>query len=292
MRNRTKMDVFRWDQQTGRLKRKSDFLATEEPLEIQLRGGGASETLAITMRTPGSDYELTAGFLYNEGIINHHRDIVSMTYCLGDVPDEQKYNLLAVQMNRPDLPDLPHLNRHFFTSSACGICGTTMLDDLEERQIPRVIDGPEVSPAILAGLPDTLREAQELFESTGGLHAAGLFDLDGHLIQLREDVGRHNALDKLIGWGLLNDRLPFRNSIVLVSGRASYELLQKAAVAGVPIVCAVSAPSSLAVSVAGRFNITLVGFLRGERFNVYSGRERIAQRQSSAVRESQNREVG
>lgn len=283
MRNRTKMTVWRWDRAADRLKRASDYLATEEPLEIQLRSGGESKTVAITMRTPGSDYELTAGFLYNEGIIDHRSDITNMTYCLGDVPDEQKYNLLAVQMSRPALPDLPHLNRHFFTNSACGICGTTMLDDLEARQIPPVIDGPAVNPDLLARLPIALRQAQELFETTGGLHAAGLFDLDGNLIQLREDVGRHNALDKLIGWGLLNERLPFRNKILLVSGRASYELLQKAAVAGVPIFCAVSAPSSLAVSVAVRFNLTLVGFLREGRFNVYSGRERIAAQPAETV---------
>ncbi|HET9221197.1 MAG TPA: formate dehydrogenase accessory sulfurtransferase FdhD, partial [Roseiflexaceae bacterium] len=182
-----------------------------------------------------------------------------------------------VQLLSEKLPELPQLDRHFFTNSACGVCGATMLDDLGARELPAIPAGPVVPLALFAALPDRLRGSQAVFDSTGGLHAAALFGTTGQLIALREDVGRHNALDKLIGWGLLNDRLPFHDKVLMVSGRASYELLQKSYVAGVPIFCAVSAPSSLAVEVAERFGITLVGFLRGKRFNVYTGIERLAQ---------------
>src|SRR5262249_7133009 len=156
---------------------------------------------------------------------------------------------------------------HFFTNSACGVCGSTMLDDFSQRHLPPIPEGPEGTPALLTSLPDALRRAQDVFETTRGLHSAPLFDTSGPPLAAREDVGRHNALDKLIGWGLLNDQLPFHDRVLMVSGRASYELLQKAYVAGVPVFCAVSAPSSLAVEVAERFGITLVGFLRGQRFN-------------------------
>jgi FdhD protein len=198
-----------------------------------------------------------------------------MTYCVDG--GQQEYNALRVQLRSDTLPTLPQLDRHFFTTSACGVCGATMLDDLSARQLPAIPAGPIVPPACFAALPAQLRRSQTLFDSTGGLHAAALFDTQGHLIALREDVGRHNALDKLIGWGLLNDQLPFHDKLLMVSGRASYELLQKCYVAGAPIFCAVSAPSSLAVEVAERFGITLVGFLRADRFNVYTGIERIAQ---------------
>src|SRR5262245_22239902 len=198
-----------------------------------------------------------------------------MTYCVDG--GQQEYNALRVQLLSETLPALPELERHFFTNSACGVCGATMLDDLTERDLPAIPAGPVVPPSFFAALPDQLRRSQAVFDSTGGLHAAALFDITGQLIALREDVGRHNALDKLIGWGLLNDRLPFHDKVLMVSGRASYELLQKSYVAGVPIFCAVSAPSSLAVEVAERFDITLIGFLRGNRFNIYTGIERIAQ---------------
>jgi FdhD protein len=259
--------------ENGQLSRRKDVLATEEPLEILLRAGEEQRTLAITMRTPGNDYDLAAGFLHNEGIIQGKDDIASMTYCVDG--NQQEYNSLRVQLKTNTFPHLHQLERHFFTNSACGVCGTTMLDDLSERNIPAIPPGPGVDPSLITSLPDKLRGSQELFESTGGLHAAALFDLDGNLLAVREDVGRHNALDKLIGWGLLNDQLPFHDRIVMVSGRASYELLQKSYVAGVPIFCAVSAPSSLAVDVAQRFGMTLIGFLRGNRFNIYTGIERI-----------------
>ncbi len=272
--NKTKRRI--WTVENGQMRRKSDYLATEEPLEIQLRAGGEQRTVAITMRTPGNDYELAAGFLYNEGIIQEKLDIVQMTYCVGSERDLQEYNMLNVTLRTERLPELPELDRHFFTNSACGVCGKTVLEELAKRALPPLPAGPQVDAELLSGLPDTLRQAQNLFESTGGLHAAALFDLTGRLIEVREDVGRHNALDKLIGWAFLNKQLPLSDKIILVSGRASYELLQKCRVAGAPIFCAVSAPSSLAVELAEQFGVTLVGFLRGARFNIYTGVERIA----------------
>ena len=262
-----------WAVEAGTVRRKQDFLAGEEPLEILLRAGEEPRTLAITMRTAGNDYELAAGFLYNEGIIHNKHDIVQMTYCVDG--NQQEYNSLRVQLAQESLPTLPQLERHFFTSSACGVCGSTMLEELAQRNLPPLPAGPQLPASFFAAMPDKLRSAQQLFESTGGLHAAALFNSAGELLALREDVGRHNALDKLISWGLLNRQLPFHDKVILVSGRASYELLQKCAVAGAPIFCAVSAPSSLAVEVAEQFGITLIGFLRGERFNVYNGIERI-----------------
>jgi FdhD protein len=262
-----------WIMEDGHLRSKKDLLATEEPLEILLRAGEEQKTIAITMRTPGNDYDLAAGFLHNEGIIHSKNDFSNMTYCVDG--NQQEYNSLRVQLTADSFPELHQLERHFFTNSACGVCGTTFLDDLTERNLPAIPIGPMVDASLITSLPDKLRASQDLFESTGGLHAAALFDLDGNLLAVREDVGRHNALDKLIGWGLLNDQLPFHNKILMVSGRASYELLQKSFVAGVPIFCAVSAPSSLAVDVAQRFGITLIGFLRGNKFNIYTGVERI-----------------
>ncbi len=264
-----------WTIDNGHKHRHRDEVATEEPLEIQLAAGGEERTIAITMRTPGNDYELAAGFLYNEGVIAAKEAITHMVYCVDGQQQLQEYNVLRVNLYAPQLPDFSQLDRHFFTSSACGVCGRTMLDDLDKRTLPPLSNGPQVTPAFLTALPQKLLDAQRLFESTGGLHAAALFDESGKLLALREDVGRHNALDKLIGWGVLNNELPFHDRIIVVSGRASYELLQKCRVAGVSIFCAVSAPSSLAVELADHFGITLVGFLRNERFNVYAGFERI-----------------
>ena len=263
-----------WVVENNQVRRKSDLLASEEPLELLLRAGSEQRTVAITMRTPGDDYELAAGFLYNEGVIHTKNDLVQMTYCVDGA--QQEYNALRIQLQSSSFPALPQLERHFFTTSACGVCGALMLDDLAARQLPPIPPGPQLPHTFFAGLPDQLRRSQAVFDSTGGLHAAALFDTQGRLLALREDVGRHNALDKLIGWGLLNEQLPFHDKVLLVSGRASYELLQKCYVAGAPIFCAVSAPSSLAVEVAERFGITLIGFLRGNRFNIYTGIERIA----------------
>jgi FdhD protein len=231
--------------------------------------------VAITMRTPGNDYELAAGFLYNEGVIQGKADITQMIYCVDGEQALQEYNLLRINLAAAQLPDLHQLDRHFFTTSACGVCGKTMLDDLGQRNLPPLTTALQVTSALLATLPVTLRQAQKLFDSTGGLHAAALFTATGELLVAREDVGRHNALDKLIGWGVLNQALPFHDKLILVSGRASYELLQKCRVAGASILCAVSAPSSLAVELAEHFGITLVCFLRGDRFNIYTGVERI-----------------
>ena len=260
----------------GRARVKSDHLATEEPMEIRLLTGGKRQTVAVTMRTPGNDFELAAGFLYGEGIISSREEVKRISYCVdADVDSEQRYNIVNVEL-RGDRPyDLRSLDRHFYTTSACGVCGKASLEQLELRGCPVVGPGPEVSAGIIYSLPKKLREAQGLFEATGGLHAAALFDAEGNLLALREDVGRHNATDKLVGWALLEGRLPLSENVVMVSGRSSFEILQKCLTAGVPFVCAVSAPSSLAVDVARQFGMTLVGFLRGNRFNVYSGHERI-----------------
>jgi FdhD protein len=255
---------------------RTDQLATEEPLEIRLAAGGNRKTVAITMRTPGSDFELAAGFLFSEAIISSPADVRAIRYCTDpDVDAEQQYNIVTVDLAAPALPDLRGLERHFYTSSACGVCGKAALDALEIRGCPVIGGGFQTPSDLLYGLPEKLRAAQGVFESTGGLHAAGLFDERGNLVAAREDVGRHNAVDKLVGWALLSGRLPLSRNIMMVSGRASYEIMQKCVVAGVPVVCAVSAPSSLAVSVAERFGVTLVGFLRGRRFNVYSGFDRV-----------------
>ena len=260
----------------GRARVRPDSLATEEPLEIRLQAGGETKTVAVTMRTPGADFELAAGFLYGEGIISSRDDVEKMSYCVSaDVGVDQRYNIVNVRLRGGREYDLRPLERHFFTSSACGVCGKESLDQLEINGCSVLPPGPEVAAQTVYSLPEKLREAQGLFEATGGLHAAALFDANGNLVALREDVGRHNATDKLVGWALLEGRLPLSEHVVLVSGRSSYEILQKCLNAGVPVVCAISAPSSLAVDVAKRFGMTLIGFLRGERFNVYAGFERV-----------------
>jgi FdhD protein len=255
-----------------------DRVATEEPLEIRLTAGKATQRLAVTMRTPGADFELAAGFLHGEGVIGSRDDIHAIRYCVdADLDEEQRYNVVNVSLRREPLPDLRALERHFMMSSACGVCGKANVESV----LTRIPDSAKVdtsfSPAMIVQLPGKLRAAQSLFETTGGLHATALFSGDGDLIALREDVGRHNALDKLIGWALMQGRLPLRDSIVLVSGRASFELVQKAAVAGIPVLCAISAPSSLAIATARAAHMTLVGFLREDRFNLYCGVQRIAE---------------
>ncbi|GAA3132182.1 formate dehydrogenase accessory sulfurtransferase FdhD [Streptosporangium carneum] len=260
----------------GVVRDRRDDLATEEPLEIRIQSGEARRTVAITMRTPGADFELAAGFLHGEGLASAG-EIVSIAYCSDDdVAPEARYNTVTVRLRGP-LPELPALDRHFVTSSACGVCGSASLDALRDRCLPLPPgDGPLLSPEVLYGLPHRLRRAQGVFGKTGGLHAAGLFTSGGELVALREDVGRHNALDKLVGWALTNGTPSLGEHVLMVSGRASYEIMQKALSAGIPVVCAVSAPSSLAVDLAREFGMTLVGFLREERFNLYSGAERVA----------------
>jgi FdhD protein len=257
------------------VKDRRDDLATEEPLEIRLSApDGGRKTVAITMRTPGHDFELAAGFLSGEGLVGAG-EIASIAYCTDeDLPPEARYNTVTVRLHVP-IPDLPALDRHFLTSSACGVCGSAGLDALHDRCKPIPKGHLELTPGILYGLPPALRQAQGVFGKTGGLHAAGLFSATGLLVAVREDVGRHNAVDKLVGWAALSERLPLSEHVLMVSGRASYEIMQKALAAGIPAVCAVSAPSSLAVDLAREFGMTLVGFLRGERCNVYAGQERI-----------------
>ena len=256
-----------------------DRLATEEPLEIRLRAENESRTIAITMRTPGNDFELAAGFLYAEGILAGYETLLGISFCVDrDVDAEQRYNIVNVDLAAKALPPFDGLDRHFLTTSACGICGRAGIEALETRGVARIESELAVDARTISALPERLREAQGVFEKTGGLHAAGLFDADGTLVMVREDVGRHNALDKLVGWALLNKRLPLADSVLLVSGRTSYEIVQKAIVARIPVVAAVSAPSSLAVDLARAFGITLAGFVRGERFNVYSNEGRIRDR--------------
>ncbi|MCL2937309.1 MAG: formate dehydrogenase accessory sulfurtransferase FdhD [Trichodesmium sp. MAG_R02] len=251
-----------------------DQLATEEPLEIRLTL--PQQTIAVTMRTPGEDFDLAAGFLYSEGVIKNREDIAKISYCIDrEIDGEQQQNIVNVTLNSELNPNLKTLERHFFTTSACGVCGKVSIESLQIKGFSAIPLGLEVSTEIIYNLPDKLNTAQRIFKSTGGLHAVGLFDTQGKLLKLREDVGRHNALDKLIGSEFLAGQLPLNNFIVMVSGRSSFEILQKCITVGVPIVCAVSAPSSLAVEIAKEFNITLVGFLRGRKFNIYSGMERI-----------------
>lgn len=261
----------------GRVRTRADQVATEEPMEIRVLAAGRRVTAAVTMRTPGSDFELAAGFLFGEGLVHTAADISGISYCVDrDLDEAQLFNIVNAKLRTGLVPDLRSLERHFYTSSACGVCGKASLDSLDLRGCRAPAPGPQVAAELVASLPEALRRAQGIFESTGGLHAAGLFTSQGELIASREDVGRHNAVDKLVGWALLEDRLPLDNRILMVSGRSSYEIMQKALTAGIPMVCAVSAPSSLAVDVARRFDMSLIGFLRGTRFNVYAGPERIA----------------
>jgi FdhD protein len=256
----------------GGVHPRTDRLAAEEPMEIRAGGPGQEPgSVAVTMRTPGHDFELAAGFLFTEGLIGGPDEVASVTYC--ELPDEeQHYNVVTARLRRPF--DAGSSGRAFFATSSCGICGKASLEHVEVRCHP-LEDGPVVRTSVVAGLPDALRTRQRIFDQTGGLHAAGLFDVAGELLALREDVGRHNAVDKVVGWALLERALPLREAILQVSGRLSFEIVQKAAVAGIPIVAAVSAPSSLAVEAAERLGMTVAGFVRGGGFNVYTRPERI-----------------
>ena len=254
------------------VEERDDTLVGEEPMEIRAAGPGqAPVAVAITMRTPGSEAELAVGFLRTEGLIGDG-DVDTVEF--GDPATlAQPDDTVIVRLKRSfDASVVPE--RHFVATASCGICGKASLDEVAIRCEP-IPAGPVVTRATILALPDRLREGQAVFERTGGLHASGLFDPNGVLLALREDVGRHNALDKLVGWAVLAGLMPLNDRILMVSGRVSLEIVQKAAVAGIPIVCAVSAPSDLAVEAAGRFGQTLVGFLRGDGFNVYTGRERI-----------------
>ncbi|CAN5784637.1 formate dehydrogenase accessory sulfurtransferase FdhD [soil metagenome] len=267
--------------------RGSDTVATEEPLELRLVLGGRRFPITVTMRTPGADFELAVGLLHGEGVLRTRADVARLSYCTDPKVDAaQQFNIVNVELASGAAPDLRSLERTFVTTSACGVCGKASLEALELRGAATVPPGPRLDPAVLVGLPDRLRAAQGLFEVTGGLHAAGIFRPDGELVVAREDVGRHNAVDKVIGWALLNDHLPLHDRVLVVSGRASYEILQKALAAGLPMVVAVSAPSSLAVDLAARFAMTLIGFLRGDRFNIYTGPDRLLSPEHPNVRVS------
>ncbi|MFZ5853912.1 MAG: formate dehydrogenase accessory sulfurtransferase FdhD [Chloroflexota bacterium] len=251
---------------------REDHLVGEEPMEIRAAGPGQEPvSVAVTMRTPGFEAELAVGFLHTEGLVGID-EVVGVEFA-DPAEAAQPDDIVLVRLRRAFDPSLA-AERHFVATASCGICGKATLDEIEVRCAP-LPPGPVVGPAVLLDLPVTLRAAQPVFDHTGGVHAAGLFDPAGRLVSLREDVGRHNALDKLVGEQLLAGRMPLHDRILLVSGRASFEIVQKAAVAGIPIVCAISAPSDLAAEAAGRLGVTLVGFLRGDGFNVYAHPERI-----------------
>jgi FdhD protein len=251
----------------------ADILAVEEPLEIRVGSAREHRAVSITMRTPGNDRELAAGFLFTEGLIPELSAIVAIRHC-GRFPDNR--NTVRVELDPVETIDLKRLERNFYVTSSCGVCGKSSLEALKAAGIgPLAADSFSVPARVIATLPEKLRAAQDVFEVTGGLHAAAEFDVQGSLVALKEDVGRHNAVDKLIGAAFLAERLPLSERILFLSGRASFELIQKAAAARVPVVCAVGAPSSLAVEAAREFGITLIGFVRDGRFNIYSGEQRI-----------------
>ncbi|HYN98391.1 MAG TPA: formate dehydrogenase accessory sulfurtransferase FdhD [Actinomycetota bacterium] len=264
--------VVRQFRREGINRPRSEVLATEEPFEIRLNAEGQEIKATITMRTPGNDFELAVGFLYAESVLSGKQDFHAVRYC--QPQNEQQYNVVTVDLRGP-MPEMATLDRNFYSNSGCGVCGKASLDQLAITGVPLLGEGPKVSPELILSLPERLKKGQKLFAKTGGVHAAGLFDAEGTLLAVREDVGRHNALDKLVGWALLQDRLPLTDHIILVSGRASFELVQKALRAGAGVLCAVSAPSTLAVDLASRFGMTLVGFLRDEAFNVYAAEQRI-----------------
>ncbi len=260
--------VVEWNAGTPRSVQ--DEVAIEEPIEIRV--GGTS--VSITMRTPGDDFELAAGFLFTERIVSGRDDLASIVY--GDGPDKRpSTNVVNVTLRAGKKVDLARLQRHFYAASSCGVCGKASICAVRVHGIQRPAEDLRISPELLAELPDILRSRQAVFDRTGGLHAAALFDGSGALIDVREDVGRHNAVDKVIGRALLDNRLPLSHQILFVSGRGAFEIVQKALVAGLPVVASVSAPSSLAVELAREYGLTLIGFIRGQRLVVYSGNERL-----------------
>jgi FdhD protein len=254
----------------GAVTRRSDALAGEEPMEIRVNG----TPISVTMRTPGNDFELALGFCLTEGLVATPEAVRSIRYCVDTGDEAQEYNVVDVGLvDRAPVPD--SLRRNVYTTSSCGLCGTASIDAVHKR-VPDVSgDGLRLAPAVLARFPERLRAAQRVFDRTGGLHAAGVFDAGGELICLREDVGRHNAVDKVIGWAATARRLPLGGHALMVSGRVAFEIAQKALVAGFPMVAAVSAPSSLAVDLAESAGMTLVGFLRGTSMNLYCGAQRV-----------------
>jgi FdhD protein len=274
MENRSVVHLQVQKVSAGKTEHVEDQLAIEEPLEIRVQysldGSPVSKAISVTMRTPGNDAALAAGFLFTEGIISGKADIASVQHLSHDG------NIVQVNLTEHTVPSLQQADRNFYTTSSCGVCGKSSIDAIKTvSTFAKTADHLKVDADTLYTLPDRLRQQQVIFESTGGLHAAALFEMDGRFIQLREDVGRHNALDKLIGTSLMSDLLPLDQAILLLSGRASFELIQKAVMAGIKIVVAVGAPSSLAVQLADESGITLAGFLRGTRFNIYTHAQRI-----------------
>ncbi|MCB0592838.1 MAG: formate dehydrogenase accessory sulfurtransferase FdhD [Lewinellaceae bacterium] len=267
--------------ENGQALARTDTIAREEPLEIRLaygpKGQRQSRSLAVTMRTPGQDEELAAGFLFTEGIIGKAADIKAMRHVGEALAEEARENILLVELAEELPVDFDKLNRHFYTSSSCGVCGKASIDMVRSVScyFPRR-DHPLIQASTLQALPGKLSRQQAIFECTGGIHAAASFSPEGELLMVREDVGRHNALDKLIGAALFQGQMPLREQAILLSGRLSFELVQKSVMAGVPILAAVGAPSSLAVELAEEYGMTLVGFLRGSAFNVYGGEGRVA----------------
>ncbi|MEU4810987.1 formate dehydrogenase accessory sulfurtransferase FdhD [Nocardia fluminea] len=252
----------------GRIER-PDTLAVEEPLEVRVDG----RSLTVTMRTPGNDIDLVHGFLFGEGIIASAEDLVTARYCAGtDSEGHNTYNVLDLRLRNP----VPIHTRNFLTTGACGLCGKTALDEVRTHsRFPIPHAAVSIGIDTLTDLPKQLRAGQKLFDATGGLHAAGLFTTDGTLLALREDIGRHNAVDKVIGWAVRENRVPAHDLVLVVSSRASFELAQKAVMAGIPILAAVSAPSALAVDLAAEADLTLIGFLRAESMNIYTGEHRV-----------------
>ncbi|PPG01342.1 MULTISPECIES: formate dehydrogenase accessory sulfurtransferase FdhD [unclassified Rathayibacter] len=267
---RTRLTAVRADDPP---RRREDVLAVEEPLEIRVGG----RRFSVTMRTPGDDFDLVAGFLVSEGVLTESEQLAAMRYCAsGSGPGENTYNVVDASVRGGREAVLLERERSVYTTSSCGVCGLASLEAVATDSAWSVAeDDLRVERELLVSLPDRLREAQAVFERTGGVHAAGLFDTDGSLLVLREDVGRHNAVDKVVGWGLREGRLPLRGTLLQVSGRASFELVQKAVMAGIPLLAAVGAPSSLAVDLARDSGLTLIGFSRGSGFNLYAGDARL-----------------
>jgi FdhD protein len=262
--------VTEWDD--GKSRRKEDYLAAEEPLEIRV----GEVPLSVTMRTPGHDIELAAGFLLTEGVVVHRAQIRALEELETGAADENRGNVVVASLASDADYDSEKMRRNFFAASSCGICGKASINAIRARSLSAPNPDFRLDPEILVRLPETLRQSQAVFGRTGGLHAAALFDAAGKLLVLREDIGRHNAVDKVIGWALLDNRIPLANTVLLVSGRGGFEIVQKAIVAGVPVVASVSAPSGLAVRLAREMGQTLIGFLRGRRFVVYAGDSRLS----------------
>jgi FdhD protein len=265
---RAAVDTTVTEWRDGSVTDRADALAGEEPLEIRVNG----QPVSVTMRTPGEDVELALGFLFTEGLIRGPGDLAGA----GPLTASATCNVIDVRLAPGVTIDTGRLTRHFFASSSCGLCGKATIDAVRARHLRPLDDRLRIGAELLCDLPGALRPAQEVFESTGGLHAAALFDRQGRLAAVREDVGRHNAVDKIVGWALAAGRLPLEDAVLLVSGRGGFEIVQKAIAARVPVVASISAPSSLAVSLAREMNQTLVGFLRGRRFLIYSGPHRVA----------------